>query len=194
MIPSAVFVQVVALQKKFHSPVNFWEMLVVCQRHPHMFCRTPKNMAKPLQIPGRLFFCVCFRSVTTRRQKLFQHALSFPRINKKTGLKVILRSLMYSLNVQGQRNIGVHRFEPFNFSLRPSNAKVLNKSKQGEWDTAHLAKWRCNETHKFVMTELSEFSSLHCTDIQKSGQKFMLVRCAHCKLLEQSIRSMCDQQ
>jgi len=136
MIPSAVFVY----KNFFHSSANFWEMLVVCQRHPHMFCRTPKTTAKPLQIPGRLFFFVCLRAVPTRRQRPLHHALAFPWINKKTGLKVMVRSLLYSLNVHGQRSIGVHRFEPFNFSFRPNNAKVCNESKRGVWDTAHLVK------------------------------------------------------
>jgi len=41
---------------------------------------------------------------------------------------------------KAKRNIGLHGFEPFNISFRPSNAKAFNKSKQGEWDTAHLVK------------------------------------------------------
>jgi len=46
MIPSVVFVPAVALQTKYHSPANFWEMLGICQRRPLMLC-WPRKRIQP---------------------------------------------------------------------------------------------------------------------------------------------------
>ena len=41
---SAVFAMAVALQTKFHSPANFWEILGVCQRCLHVLCRPRESI------------------------------------------------------------------------------------------------------------------------------------------------------